>query len=622
MRTIDEDAAAILGQTQAPAQQQAAPQAAAPQQPTQEQARSIDDDANAIIDYYQPSAEEKTNLVRGSFGQILPQVTDAINNKSPYSPVERYGISTLTPDEQRDFHKSKFKIVEQGQDGKFLVGNDPNSLMRVDPEGMFNDILGDVADVGNMINTVAAQTAGSIIGSPAGPAGIMGGGGAGAALGESVNRYIAHKMGSKATLADDLTKVAVNGLFGAAGEGVFLGLGKAAPIIAKNGTKALNSLINRNPLKKDAAIDAVANTLKIASDVPQGATKTVFKYSPDEVFKPYYTAKESSEPIAKAVVKNIEQHRHNLGVEVAKGRAGFGKSINQPVVDISKNTDSFLNELNQSGYLNPDFSLNKKFITDGNDLKLFDDIMHNLGVKRTKSGNITWDSKISPDRAIKLKQQLSAKFEALSNNGGRIVTGLREGISQNLENFAMKAGNTKFIEANQKFSNFARAMDALKDAGFNIDKPVGLETFMKGFFNKNPGAISAIREIQNQTHLPILSEIEKYAAAQSFSDITPNIMKLGFITGLLGFGHADSPAEKYGFAGLGLLAGSPAGNKMLLKAGFRLAKGIPLKASLPKVFTSSQIPNRVLTSLLSQTGANRIKAGAMQSESSQQSQQR
>lgn len=545
-------------------------------------------------------ATGKTEQATSGFAGI-----EGAGQKSPLSFSDRVILSFSDPATKREILADRFKFVQELPNGKLAVGNDINNIIPIDPEGLFNDVSGDLADVASIIPTIAGQIAGSIAGTPGGPAGIVAGGAAGAAAGEAVSKGIGKAIGvNKQDPGEVATDLVIAGSFGALGEGIGLGLKAAGPAMAKAGMKAFEAVVKRNPLKKEFGTNVLAKTLKIASNVDPDATKTVMRYGPDNVFSSFNANKSNIVKVADDVINDISKHRTELGIQLGKSIEKLGAIGSRRSIQAGAEVKSFLDDLIKNDLLTPDFKLNRNFITDGSDLTIFRKILAQLEVKPSTSGaSATFKDLFSPKEVIGLRRQLSAKFDNLSANSARLVSKFRQSLSGQLDEFAKSTENLDFISANKKFAQFAQEMDKLKDAGFNLEKPSNVVSFIENFFKKSEVAKQSLQSIDSQTPLPILERIAKFAAAQEFQGANPNILRFGFVLALFGYNMQDLPGGKLGAVGLAILTGTPAGNKILLQAGQKLARGIPIKAAVPKSLQVTDQANtrRLLTALLSQT---------------------
>lgn len=560
-----------------------------------------------------PTNEEAEQIISSQGQQQAPGFfgTDPIPEapqSSPLSFEDRVTLSFSDPATKREILADRFKFVQDLPNGKLAVGNNIKNMAPIDPEGLFNDVAGDLADIASIIPPIAGQIAGAAAGIPGGPPGVIAGGAAGAAVGELVSKGIGKGLGVNAQDAGEVaTDVLISATFGALGEGIGLGLKAAGPLMAKAGAKAYQAVVNRNPLKKEFATNVLAKTLKMASNVDPDATRTVMKFGADDIFTKFNSTKSNVVRVADDVVEDITRHRAVLGNQLGTAIDNLGAAGKKRSIQAGAEVKGFLDELVNNDLLTPDFKLNRQFITDGSDMTIFKKVLSQLEVKPSISGaTVTFKSNFTPREIVGLRRQLSAKFDNLSANSSRLVSKFRQGLSGKLDEFAKETGNLDFIAANQKFAQFAQEMDKLKSAGVNLDKPSNVASFIEGFFKKSEVAKAALNNIDSQTPLPILERITKFASAQEFQGASPNILRFGFILALFGYNMQELPGGKLGAVGLAILTGTPAGNRVLLKAGQRLTRGIPLRASLPKnLFGDPQAARRALTALLSQTARPR-----------------
>ena len=84
---------------------------------------------------------------------------------SPLSNVERLRLSFADNKGREKFLRQNFQIVEQLDNGKFAVGDNPNDVVPIDPSGFFNDVIGDLSDIVGEIPVIAGQIGGASLGS-------------------------------------------------------------------------------------------------------------------------------------------------------------------------------------------------------------------------------------------------------------------------------------------------------------------------------------------------------------------------------------------------------------------------------------------------------------------------
>ena len=184
---------------------------------------------------------------RSRLSEELPPVQ--VPQPSPLDLGERIGLSFADDQGREKYLNDKFKFVQRLPNGKFAVGDTPDAIAPIDPEGMFNDILGDLADITAIIPTIAGQIAGGALGAiTLNPAWIIAGGGIGAAIGEAVSRGIGKLAGVDIrTAGEQATDIAISGAFGAVGEGIgqaFKYAGRGLSNIAK---RSLDKAVKSSP---------------------------------------------------------------------------------------------------------------------------------------------------------------------------------------------------------------------------------------------------------------------------------------------------------------------------------------------------------------------------------------
>ena len=542
----------------------------------------------------------------------LDQKTKSMHGKSPVSPIDRYAMSLLNDEDKEGFLRDRFNHVIRLENGKFAVGSNPKEMMPVDPEGFFGDWMGDIADIGDIVPVIAGHMigaakgaamgakAGSILGLKGSVIGALGGAFIGSGLGQTVNKVIGKTANINNQTAPEMaTDIAISATLGAMGEGAGMALRGTSTIIAKKGTEALQKIIARNP-RKESMINGLAKVGKFMGNTDEKAMRVALQKPTDKVFSKFNTGSaETNVPIlAQNVSNDAVRHREVLGKLIQRSKRGFGDNFKKDVVDLAgpdqrNPIGQLLNDLYEKRIIRPDAKLgvavNTDTVTKGSDMRVVKSLLRQLGVRPSKTGgSIVYKGKISPDDAIFLKSQVSKKFESL-DEAVVPLTKFRQAISARLNTYAEKSGNKNFNIANKMFSDYAGAIDNLKDAGLDITNPVKVAEFTKNYLKAKPMTLKALQELDVMTKFPILESIENFATAQAFKSATPNMLRFGFVMGLLGASKADSTQGKLIYVAGGVLAGTPRGHRIMIEAGKRIVNGVPLEKVLPSWLTPERL---------------------------------
>src|SRR3990167_7933422 len=178
MNSIEQDAEAFLaGSSNQATQTEESPKS------------SIEADAEAFLSSKQQSSG-------------APSAMEGLQGESPLSFTQRAALS-FAGDNKENVLKRDFKYVEKLPNGKFAVGNDLRELQPIDPEGVFNDMLGDIADVASWVAPITASTAAATAAIPAdiasgNPMPSIIAAGRGMAIGEAFNKVVGKKIGVNA----------------------------------------------------------------------------------------------------------------------------------------------------------------------------------------------------------------------------------------------------------------------------------------------------------------------------------------------------------------------------------------------------------------------------------------
>lgn len=547
--------------------------------------------------------------------QFEPIVTS--DAKSPLSILERMKLSFADDKGRERYLRDKFNVVERLPNGKFAVGNNPNEVTPIDPEGMFNDVIGDIADVVSELPVIAGQiagaTGGATLGAGAGgigavPGGIAGGA-AGAALGETARETIGHAMGVReSNLRDEAVNVAVAGTFGAAGEALIPASKFVGGVIKSKLTKALGeeaatiAAKQRIPIEETKIAQFTAKLMNIMSNVKEDSVKTAFKYGINNVDTKINNDPNTIIPLVKKVMKHLDDTRFTLGKEVERQKKAFVAAANRAKqkVDVGELVDNLIKDAKELKVITQFDTMNlPSNIPNKEDIHIVKTLLKSLGILDPKTGMIVRQIgkngktvlNISAKDAIDTIKVYGQRFDRASDNVQGLLhkfLGLDDslrtpGLRHRTRDLAGKLGLTRYSEALDDFGNFAGLRSQLKQ--LNPDNPAGIETFINNLENLPTWSRKEVLQKLNKyvettvgkgkEGTGFLADIEKWNAAQDFKRARPDILRFGFIasaiSAITGTPILTNPLLKYGGA---TLIGTPAGNKLMLKAMAKVSAGV------------------------------------------------
>lgn len=602
-------------------------------------------------------------LFGGQQTQSQPQsqltLPESTVKKSPISIMERLKLS-FADDAGREKHlKNKFSIVERLPNGKFVVGNSPDQIAPIDPEGVFNDVLGDLADVVSEIPILAGQIGGATLGTLAQPGiGTVLGGAAGAGTGQSISAGIGQTLGVReAKAVEEATDVAIASAFGAGGEILGQGLKHAGRGLAKLAKTRLDKAVksSANPPKM---LQALGKIFKVTAAVNPDDVVTAGLYGFDEALSPKYMNKEYSQELMTKFTKGLILRNKALGKMVGQGDDWAVKNFGKDLVNIEPASNKLLQLLSDPkvGMLDDLGRLNPRAFTEASDFKAIRNLTESLFAKRMADGSLV-PRKLSVKQLIDFKKQSKPLLNKYFKSTGKNPL-VERGIAQYLDEVSQLTGlatlpkgvtsltddviaGNPYLKANRAFSNWKQNINLLKQNGLDVtdindlgklirngnivsDK---MERFFEAFNKKGSSAQKSFELIAqdlpvkfsgkgiNGTVGTLADELKKYNAAQGFANANPNFLRIGAISGLVGVNLGrDDPGEAALSGGLGLLLATPAGTRLLLRAPSKL-KAIPKTASsVLKHRIDRRIATSTLSTLLRQADKERKKKSSTTSE--------
>lgn len=587
-------------------------------QETQEQPSSNIVPIDQFIQQGQQFGQQQTQQQSSNFRD--PSTAPDAPKKSPIDFLERVVLSFADDEGRESKLRSKFSIVEKLENGKFAVGNSRDDIRPIDPEGVFNDVLGDLADVVGEIPIIAGQilgtTAGALAEIPSGPVPTtLIGAGLGSAGGTVVKKAIGKMFGVNQEKAMTMaTDVAINGLLGTAGEGIAQGLkfgGRGLSNVAKKFfDKSIKT--STNPSK---ALNVLGKVIKVTAAVNPEDTITAGTYEFSKSLAPKYMNQEYSRELMTKFSKGLIRKNDALGKMVGQGDDWAIKNFGSNKVELRPVGQKLLSALQDPkvGLVDDLGQLNRAAFTesaDRNAVKVFTEtffkknpnsgelLPRNLTVKQlidAKKRTRPFLNKYfksdahSPQAKIAITQYL----DDVTNATGQAT--IPKGLAN--EQIAQAVQHNPYLKANAAFSSWKQDINLLKKNGLDIADTNDLkslfrdgrivfqkmENFFESFKVKNSSAQQAFGIVTDKLNVKfpgggvggtvgtLKDELLKYNAAQGFSKATPNFLRMASIAGMMGFSFGrDDPASAMGTAALGLLVGTPAGTRILLRGGPKL----------------------------------------------------
>lgn len=558
--------------------------------------------------------------------QQVSQETDlklsAKQQGSPLNILQRAHLAFADDEGRKQYLEKQFNIVEKLPNGKYAVGNNPNEVIPIDPEGIFNDVIGDLADVVGEIPVIAGQIKGAILGSVAGPAGTIAGGAAGSAVGETAKIGIGKMLGvQKGDFIEDATDVAISGAFGAAGESLAIGTRVAGKfskqVIAPKLLKLLESGASKTAKAKgilpSQTMEAkvAAKLFNVLANIPEESTFTVYKHGIEKTLgDPTNLSKESVKGVVGNTLMALDDVTTKLskevGTQVKMLETVARRSGSSARIQVDDVFSSVKQQAQRLGILDSFGKVNKLYPNSA-DIKPVVNILKELGESVDGRLVVAKGKTISAKKAIQLSRSFGQKFETLSGDAQSILyTALNGddalkavGIRTKVSELAAKLGVDDFAKANKQFFDFMNLKNSLRR--INPNDLNATEKFVKSLEKQGEFTKQALNDLQKLTNIKFLDKWEMWNAAQDFIDAKPNILRFGAIAATLGsvtgFQTKESKAATIGGA---LLFGTPAGLRILLRA--RVGGGtIPRTiAAATKKATMASMQNQASPAILSQ----------------------
>lgn len=528
-----------------------------------------------------PPTEQELEQVFSSNGgqssdnQFLSE-NPILDKKSPLSNTERIKLGALNDTDREKYLIKQYPVVQKLDNGKFAVGQTPAELSPIDPEGMFNDILGDLSDVASEIPVIAGQILGTFAGASVGgvPGGIAGAG-IGAGVGEVVRKGLIQSTGLSSEDAGQMAAdVAVSSLFGSLGEGISQGASYAVKSGRRVLAPKLSNMLNQGA-SKESMLEKVSpdntrfaqTTSKIfryLANVPEDSTNTFFRYGMKEMNNPIHFDPKQSLNLVDDMVEKLDIANKKLGQNVANQTDNLVATAKRYGSDAKIKVDDLHELLKKSaqdiGIIDDFGKINKNYPNEKDIspiIKLLDDF---------KGGNV--DVK----KAVQISRSWSQKFEGMNLQVqaifGKILNGYDELESNGLRNrvsaLASKFGLEDYAQANQKFSRLMKLQDRLSQ--LDTKNPGKIENFINRLENIGNVEKRDLVSMQNIIGGDFVKRWELWNAAQDFNKSNLNVLRFGAIAAAIasatGFETKESKAGT--LIGAGLL-GTPAGLKTVIR---------------------------------------------------------
>ncbi len=597
-----------------------------------------------LLSQYKPSGETSntTNYSQMSDDQLLSEYnsnksggsellsdTPIPEEKSPISLQERLFLGSVNDRDREKYLRSKYSNVQKLDNGKFAVGNDSRNLQPIDPEGIFNDTLGDIADVASEIPVIAGQIIGGTMGAAAGAAttgvgaapGAIIGSGVGAGVGELGRAAIGKLSGIDERKAEEIaTDMAISSAFGAAGESLAIGTKVFGNRVLAPKLSSIMEKLSKNQSVSDAInpedtkfANATKKIFHYLSGAKEESTGTFFKYGFKEMSNPEHFNKKNIIGIVDETVEALDRTTREFGEEVGRQTKSLrGLSRNEAI-----STDELFNVAREKardlGILDELYRVNKNHpVTQ--EIKPVVSLLKELGEIDNGVFVAGKNKKITVDKAIQLSRTYGDKFDSVTGKVQNIfhdvlngsdesgMKGLRAMVTETAESLGLK----DYAAANSNFSSLMRLKERLRS--MDTKNPGNIESFINRLENIGEIQKRDLSMLDNMMGGNLLKKWELFNAAQDFSKANVNQLRFMSIAATLGAITGFSTKEdRIGTLGGAALLGTPAGLRTMIRVGNRV--GAPIsKESLKNVGKGIGQANKsaVSTALLSRLLENKF----------------
>ncbi len=612
----------------------------------QQQQTSQQPDLSQLSDNDLLALEQQT-LQQGQQFRQPSTAPDISEKKSPISILKRLKLSFANDEGRERELRNQFKIVEKLPNGKFAVGNTLQDIAPIDPEGIFNDVLGDLADVAGEIPVIAGQilgaSGGALLEIPSGPVPtIILGGALGAASGEAVKKGIGKLLGVNTERAETIaTDIAISGAFGAVGESLGQGLKFAGRGLSNIAKKGLDKGV-RNSANPSKALQNLGKLFKLTASVNPDDVAVAGTYGFSKALAPKYMNPNFSRTLMDKFTKGLIRRNAALGKMVGQGDDWAIRNFGSNKVELRAIGNKLLQGLSnpQVGMVDDLGRLNRSAFVEPGDFKAIRNVLDSFFSKNPKTGQLL-SKNLTVKQIIDLKKKASPLLSKYFKSSGksplaqRMLAQYTDELTQATASATFPKGvtqltpelinNNPFIKANRAFGQWKKDIDLLKANGLDVADTKDLknlirdgsvvsqkiENFFERFRIKNSSSQQAFAQIADQ--LPVkfpdggvnntigtlTDELRKFNAAQGFNNANPNFLRLASVGALMGFSVSrDSPEGAIATLVAGFALGTPSGTRQLLR-GSSAVKQLLKRATTGFKGVSLKQSDKITTALLS-----------------------
>ena len=546
--------------------------------------------------------------------------------QSPLSLKERLFLGAVNDRDREKYLRSKYSNVQKLQDGKFAVGNDSRNLQPVDPQGIFNDVLGDLADVASEIPVIAGQIIGGTVGATAGPGGAIAGSAAGAGVGELGKTAIGKMSGIDERKAEEIaTDMAISSAFGAAGESLAIGTKVFGKKVLAPKLSSMMDKLSKGQAQEGAVApnnttfaNATKKIFHYLSGVKEESTDTFFKYGFKEMSNPEHFEKSNILKIVDDTVKALDDTTKDFGQEVRRqtnALKGLSKNkyINtSELFNVASSKARELGIIDDLGRINKNHPVTQEIKPVVSLLKELGDIDNGRFVANP-------NKKITVDKAIQLSRTYGDKFDSVSGKVQNIFHDVLngsddigvKGLRQNVVDIAESLGLKEYSLANQKYASLMGLRERL--TSLDTRNPGKIESFINRLENVGRVQQRDLATLDNMIGGNLLKRWELFNSAQDFSKSNINMLRFGSIAATLAaLSGFESKESRVGTIAGAALLGTPSGLKTLIRLGNRIGRPMSkeaLKNIGSKIGSAnkSQVSTAILSRLLEQQTSNNAK---------------
>lgn len=565
---------------------------------------------------------EKNNVVTKGQQQSKYLGSEPIpEEKSTLSIQDRLVLSFADDIGKQEYLKKRYSLVERLPDGKFVVGDNVKNLQPIDPNGVFNDVVGDISDFAGEILPMAGQilvaTAASTLAPATGGVSTILGGAAGAGAGESAKIVLGKLLGvRKGSFEDQLADAGMASVFGAGGEAFGQGLKLTAKGISKTTGKIFDALAKKQAVNNGLTVETtpmvngIAKTLKMVANIPEESTRMVFKHGVEKTLGSEFNMNPRSVlTLVDDLSKSLDEQTMVLGKQIEKSTDKLlSKNISR--VDVSDFYSNFRKELIDLNLLDDSGRVNKTALSSKNSTagrKILSELIgeNKLLAEYPETSKMQIDIKT----LLKMQRSISDELDTMTPNMQKAVVNLLDGnvaqggkslgIRGSIKEIAKKTGSDDYVRSLDNYSTWLDLKNQV--SAFKGKDKSSVEYLIKGLANQTETVKASLEKLNALSKNKFLDKIQMWSAAQDFTSANPNFMRLGMLAGAAGAaipGRDNTLESKALRFGAGFAVGTPLGLRTILRSGAatnKLIKGA-VKSSLPKLNPKAK---KTLTALLS-----------------------